>query len=124
MTHYDILEVSRNASPETIRAAYKSLMQRYHPDRNPGNEGAADIARRITSAYGVLSDPVAKSSYDSLLAETLLPEASSNIVRIYSQDTNSDSRENIAKDANKDEVLQTTHTHFLFFSFWFALLLL
>ena len=35
-SHYDILEVSHTASPEVIRAAYRSLMQRYHPDKNPG----------------------------------------------------------------------------------------
>ncbi|MCS6804710.1 MAG: DnaJ domain-containing protein, partial [Blastocatellia bacterium] len=36
-THYDNLKVARNAPPEVIRAAYKTLSQRFHPDRNPGD---------------------------------------------------------------------------------------
>lgn len=68
MTHYDTLEVSQKASLETIKAAYKSLMQRYHPDRNPGDPVAADLALRINNAYSVLFDPEARASYDSMLA--------------------------------------------------------
>lgn len=44
-------------------------MQRYHPDRNPGNAAAAESALRINKAYSVLSDPEARASYDSMLAE-------------------------------------------------------
>ena len=36
-THYDNLKVARNAPPEVIRAAYKALAQKYHPDRNSNN---------------------------------------------------------------------------------------
>lgn len=64
MNYYEILEVSQNASQEVIRAAYKSLMQRYHPDRNPNN---ADIAKRallVGKAYEVLSDPISRVAYD------------------------------------------------------------
>ena len=39
-THYDNLKVARHASTEMIRAAYKKLLQKYHPDRNPGDSEA------------------------------------------------------------------------------------
>ena len=64
MNHYEILEVSRNASPEVIRAAYKSLMQHYHPDRNPGDAAHAERATLIRQAYEVLSDPARRAAYD------------------------------------------------------------
>ena len=67
MTHYDTLEVSSKASQETIKAAYRSLMQRYHPDRNPGNAEAAALAMKINDAYRILSDPDARASYDAFL---------------------------------------------------------
>ena len=63
-THYDILEVSPHASPEVIKAAYRSLMQRYHPDRT----SVADSVRRaqeINDAYAVLSDPAKRRAYDA-----------------------------------------------------------
>jgi hypothetical protein len=62
--YYDILEVSPLASPETIRAAYKSLMQRYHPDRHPSRASAETQAKRINAAYAVLSDADQRARYD------------------------------------------------------------
>jgi len=69
MNHYEVLEVSAKASPEVIRAAYRSLMQRYHPDKNPGNADIAERAARIAQAYDVLSDPGKRAAYDSLLGQ-------------------------------------------------------
>jgi len=42
-THYDNLKVSRDAPDNVIRAAYKTLSQKYHPDKNPGDERAAHV---------------------------------------------------------------------------------
>lgn len=64
MSHYDTLEVSPSASPEVVRAAYKSLMQRLHPDRNAGDQAIAARAAAVTHAYDVLSDPARRSAYD------------------------------------------------------------
>ena len=64
-TLYDVLQVSRHADPETIKAAYKSLVQRYHPDRNPDNPDAEKILKEINHAYEVLSDPVKRAGYDA-----------------------------------------------------------
>lgn len=73
MNHYDTLEVSRVASPEVIRAAYRSLMQRHHPDRHPGDAAAAARAASITQAYEVLSDPGRRTAYDQSLPAAAAP---------------------------------------------------
>ena len=67
-THYDTLMVSRNVSPEVIRAAFKSLCQKYHPDRNT-HPDADRILQQFNESYTLLSDPIARSRYDRLLAE-------------------------------------------------------
>lgn len=63
-THYDNLKVARNAPPEVIRAAYKTLSQKYHPDRNPNNPDAVRIIKIINTAYEVLSDPAKRQEHD------------------------------------------------------------
>lgn len=64
MNHYEILEVSSKASAEVIRAAYKSLMQRVHPDKSPTDAAMAARATRIVQAYELLSDPIRRAEYD------------------------------------------------------------
>jgi curved DNA-binding protein CbpA len=64
-THYDNLKVTRNAPPEVIRAAYKSLSQKFHPDRNPGNPNATRTFQLISQAYEVLSDPLKRRDHDN-----------------------------------------------------------
>jgi len=64
MNFYETLEVSPKASQEVIRAAYKSLMQCYHPDKNPGDVGIEQRVLLIGHAYDVLSDPVKRAIYD------------------------------------------------------------
>jgi hypothetical protein len=68
-THYDNLKVARDAPPEVIRAAYKTLSQRFHPDRNPGNAEAARIMTIINASYEVLSDPAKRHAHDQWIAE-------------------------------------------------------
>jgi DnaJ domain len=67
-THYDNLKVSRMAPQEVIRAAYKALSQKYHPDKNPGDEKAARIMAIVNSAYGILSDPLRRKEHDEWIA--------------------------------------------------------
>ena len=54
-THYDNLKVTRNAPLEVIKAAYKTLAQKYHPDLNPGNPDAVRVMTIINAAYATLS---------------------------------------------------------------------
>lgn len=65
MSLYETLGVSADARPETIRAAYKRLMQRYHPDKNVGDAIAARKAQQIAQAFQILSDPVLRARYDT-----------------------------------------------------------
>ena len=67
-THYDNLKVARLAPQEVIRAAYKALSQKYHPDKNPGDEKAARIMAIVNSAYNILSDPVRRKEHDEWIA--------------------------------------------------------
>jgi DnaJ-class molecular chaperone len=67
-THYDNLKVTRNAPPEVIRAAYKTLSQKFHPDRNPDKQNATRTFQIINSAYEVLSDPVKRKEHDDWIA--------------------------------------------------------
>ncbi|MEO7497785.1 MAG: J domain-containing protein [Massilia sp.] len=67
-THYDNLKVARLAPQEVIRAAYKALSQKYHPDKNPGDEKAARIMAIVNSAYGTLSDPERRREHDEWIA--------------------------------------------------------
>lgn len=67
-THYDNLKVARNAPPEVIRAAYRTLSQKFHPDRNPGNADATRIMAIINMSYEVLSDPDKRQEHDQWVA--------------------------------------------------------
>lgn len=68
-THYDNLKVARNAPPEIIRAAYKTLSQKYHPDRNPGSAEATRIMAIINAAYDTLSDPYKRQEHDQWITQ-------------------------------------------------------
>lgn len=67
-THYDNLKVARGAPAEVIRAAYKALSQKYHPDKNPGDAKAARIMAIVNSAYNTLSDPARRREHDEWIA--------------------------------------------------------
>ena len=61
--YYDILGVSKTASADEIKSAYRRLAKQYHPDLNKGEE-AANKFKEINEAYECLSDPQKKSNYD------------------------------------------------------------
>jgi hypothetical protein len=67
-THYDNLKVARGAPQEVIRAAYKALSQKYHPDKNPGDEKAARIMAIVNTAYNTLSDPLRRKEHDEWIS--------------------------------------------------------
>jgi hypothetical protein len=67
-TYYDTLQVSRAASSVVIKAAYRGLSQKYHPDKNPENlVQATENMRRLNEAYAVLGDEELRAKYDEAL---------------------------------------------------------
>ncbi len=62
--YYEILEVSRDATFEEIKKAYRKLALKYHPDRNPGDKEAEEKFKLINEAYQVLSDEEKRALYD------------------------------------------------------------
>lgn len=66
---YDWLEINRNASPEVIEKAYKTLVRKYHPDlqEEANKHESEEILKQINDAYDTLSDPIKKSDYDAHL---------------------------------------------------------
>jgi len=64
--YYAILGVSKNASPEEIKKAYRRLARQYHPDLNPANKEAEERFKEIQEAYEVLSNPETRAKYDRL----------------------------------------------------------
>ena len=68
---YDVLGVSKDASPDAIRSAYRNLARKYHPDVNPGDKKAEERFKKISAAYEVLSDDKRRAAYDEFGEESL-----------------------------------------------------
>lgn len=61
---YEILGISKNASGDEIKSAYRNLAKQYHPDLNPGDEDAAQKFKDISAAYEFLTDPDKRAAFD------------------------------------------------------------
>lgn len=69
-THYDILQIARNASDVVVRAAYRGLAQQHHPDKQARDAlGADDFMQVINAAYDVLSDSAKRRAYDERIGQ-------------------------------------------------------
>jgi curved DNA-binding protein len=64
--YYDVLGVSRTATADEVKKAYRKLARKHHPDVNPDDPGATDRFKEVTEAYEVLSDPEKRKRYDAL----------------------------------------------------------
>ncbi len=62
--YYEVLAVSRTATDQEIKSAYRKLALKFHPDRNPGNKTTEDQFKEAAEAYAVLADPDKRHLYD------------------------------------------------------------
>ena len=62
--YYDVLGVDKKATPEEIKSAYRKLAMKYHPDRNQGDEAAAEKFKEVNEAHETLSDQQKRAAYD------------------------------------------------------------
>lgn len=62
--YYEVLGISKDATEQEIKKAYRKLARKYHPDMNPGDKEAEAKFKEVTEAYEVLSDPEKRRQYD------------------------------------------------------------
>ncbi len=79
MNPFELLEVSQDAPPDEIRAAYHRLAKKWHPDRYAGGEKAEaeEKFRQLAEAFAVLKDPVKRQSYQTVRPQVQAPQAPS-----------------------------------------------
>jgi DnaJ-class molecular chaperone len=105
-THYDNLKVARNAPPEVIRAAYKTLCSKFHPDHHPDNPSVTHTFQLISAAYKVLSDPASRREHDQWIArsESRQPEQTAQA----SQTSQAPRRHQVRRRADRRQI-KTIH---------------
>ena len=62
--YYEVLGVSREATEQELKSAYRKQALKYHPDRNPGDHAAEEKFKQASEAYQVLSDADKRAAYD------------------------------------------------------------
>lgn len=96
--YYEVLGVSRTASKETIKAEFKKLARKYHPDLNPGNKEAEENFKKINEAYGILNNEELRNKYDKQLNNQYETTTNNKNVKKDSTNKSNIDFENISKN--------------------------
>lgn len=108
--YYDILEINKNASPEIIEKAYKTLIKKYHPDLHENNlkQNYEEKIKKINEAYEILSNPEKKHNYDLNLNKIEISKEEYN--NLYNENINLKNEINYLK--NNYNKMQSNYNHF------------
>ncbi|NBG89454.1 J domain-containing protein [Isachenkonia alkalipeptolytica] len=101
--YYEVLGVSKDASQEAIRKAYKNLAKKYHPDLNKNSSESETKFKEISEAYEVLKDPEKRRKYDELQNAAKFQHGSEFDPREYGFDYQTAGRRGGATDFGSDE---------------------
>lgn len=125
MNPYEVLGVSSQASEAEIKAAYRRLVKRYHPDVHKGSN-SAEMIRNLNAAYDILSDPVKKHAYDNRWSTA----ATQNVYQHQEDARARRTRENVRRNREeaarrRDEYLRIAGKTYKFFQLfsWVGLIL-
>ena len=80
--YYEVLGVTKSASTDEIKKAYRKVAMQFHPDRNPGDKAAEEKFKEAASAYDVLSDGDKKAKYDRFGHSAFSPGAGGGGIRL------------------------------------------
>lgn len=116
--YYKILEVPESASAEMIKAAYRNLAKKWHPDLNPGNKEAEQMFMDIKEAYSVLSNAIKRNFYDYQLRKAILdkkvqPTSTTQVGSFRKNEVNTKKTSTIIEEAiqKKEEIFHSAAQH-------------
>ena len=99
---YAVLGVTKNASADEIKKAYRNQAFKYHPDRNPGDASAEEKFKQINSAYSVLGDEAKRRQYDLYGSESSSSNAYNSAFNSYYSQNTQNQRQNYQQQWNQD----------------------
>lgn len=120
-THYDNLNISQNASLQEIKAAYRKLAKKHHPDRNNNSDESIRIMKILNSAYETLSDPIKRLNHDTWIKEESQTFENTDEAIKYALYLNEQAR--LAEWAMRSQATAFEHFHEIFMEIWMVFIL-
>lgn len=116
--YYEVLGVSKTATEDEIKKAYRKLAVKYHPDKNPGDKEAEKKFQEISEAYDTLSDKSKRAAYDNYGASSTSNSHSYQWRNPFSGYSDSYRRSPFSDDPDLDEILRNFNKYQKYSSMW------